>query len=132
MRPEDINEADWKTVTDTQFERGKQEGFNAFRDTISQQDLDTTLVDLDPDAEVQSDDEVTGDGQQKVTVDRLSNGKLYGHESKTRWRLPGSFGSGHTFNYGSPETRKKLWRDKLHDRQRRPSHDNQCQDKSGV
>ncbi len=106
MRPEDINEADWKTVTDTQFERGKQEGFNAFRDTISQQDLDTTLVDLDPDAEVQSDDEVTGDGQQKVTVDRLSNGKLYGHESKTRWRLPGSFGSGHTFNYGSPETRK--------------------------
>ena len=106
MRPEDINEADWKTVTDTQFERGKQEGFNAFRDTISQQDLDTTLVDLDPDAEVQSDDEVTGDGQQKVTVDRLANGKLYGHESKTRWRLPGSFGSGHTFNYGSPETRK--------------------------
>lgn len=106
MRPEDINEADWKTVTDTQFERGKQEGFNAFRDTISQQDLDTTLVDLDPDAEVQSDDEVTGDGQQKVTVDRLSNGKLYGHESRTRWRLPGSFGSGHTFNYGSPETRK--------------------------
>lgn len=106
MRPEDINEADWKTVTDTQYERGKQEGFNAFRDTISQQDLDTTLVDLDPDAEVQSDDEVTGDGQQKVTVDRLSNGKLYGHESRTRWRLPGSFGSGHTFNYGSPETRK--------------------------
>lgn len=106
MRPEDINEADWKTVTDTQFERGKQEGFNAFRETISQQDLDTTLVDLDPDAEVQSDDEVTGDGQQKVTVDRLSNGKLYGHESRTRWRLPGSFGSGHTFNYGSPETRK--------------------------
>ena len=106
MRPEDINESDWKTVTDTQFERGKQEGFNAFRDTISQQDLDTTLVDLDPDAEVQSDDEVTGDGQQKVTVDRLSNGKLYGHESRTRWRLPGSFGSGHTFNYGSPETRK--------------------------
>ena len=106
MRPEDINEADWKTVTDTQYERGKQEGFNAFRDTISQQDLDTTLVDLDPDAEVQSDDEVTGDGQQKVTVDRLANGKLYGHESRTRWRLPGSFGSGHTFNYGSPETRK--------------------------
>ena len=103
---ESITDDDWKVITDAQFERGKQEGFNAFRDTISQQDLDTTLVDLDPDAEVQSDDEVTGDGQQKVTVNRLSNGKLYGHESKTRWRLPGSFGSGHTFNYGSPETRK--------------------------
>ena len=106
MRPEDINEADWKTVTDAAYEQGREIGFNAFRDTITQQDLDTTIVDLDPDAEVQSDDEVTADGQQKVTVDRLSNGRLYGHESKTRWRLPGSFGSGHTFNYGSPETRK--------------------------
>lgn len=106
IRPEDINEADWKTVTDAAYEQGREIGFNAFRNTITQQDLDTTLVDLDPDAEVQSDDELTADGQQKVTVDRLSNGKLYGHESKTRWRLPGSFGSGHTFNYGSPETRK--------------------------
>ena len=105
MRPEDINEADWKTVTDTQFERGKQEGFNAFRDTISQQDLDTTLVDLDPDAEVQSDDEVTGDGQQKVTVDRLSNGRLHGNERGPKWSLA-SFGTGREFAYGSPKTGK--------------------------
>ena len=111
IRPEDINEADWKKVTDEQYSKAKDILYKELDKRFSQQDLDTTLVDIDPDADVtvedlENDDNVTGKEEENVTIDRLSNGKLYGYEHKdNKWRLA-SFGTGREFVYGSPKSKQ--------------------------
>ena len=101
---ESISDEDWKVITDTQFERGKEKTFSAFKESISREALDTTLTDLTEETDIADDDSIGGENNEAVTVDRLADGRLYGYETGEARRLPRAFGQSHTFTYGSPRT----------------------------
>ena len=101
---ESISDEDWKVITDTQFERGKEKTFSAFKESISREALDTTLTDLTEETDIADDDSIGGENNEAATVDRLADGRLYGYETGEARRLPRAFGQSHTFTYGSPRT----------------------------